>query len=62
MEDDTTQNKMKGEGMINYKFNIIIVINIIIIFTNVEVPLIIKKNQSTILKEGSRRTYPVVSI
>lgn len=51
MEDDTTQNKMKGEGMINYKFNIIIVINIIIIFTNVEVP-----------QEGSRRTYPVVSI
>lgn len=41
VEDDITQCKMKGEGMVNPTFNVIIVTNIVIVLMNVEVPLTI---------------------
>ena len=44
MEDDITQGKMKGEGMINPKFSIIIVTNMVIMHVNVEIPLTIWKD------------------
>ena len=60
MEDSTTQGKkkkkkMKGEGMINSKFNVIIVTNMVIILMNVEVPLIIWKDKPTMLKRNIKK-------
>ena len=48
MEDGTTQGKMKGECMINPKFNVIIVTNIVILPMNIEVPLTLWKDDPTI--------------
>ena len=55
VEDDITQGKMKGEGMINPKFSIIIVTNMVIMHVNVEIPLTIWKDQLTILKRKIKK-------
>ena len=66
MEEGTNQGKMKGECMINPKFNVIIVTNRVIMLINVEVPLIIWKDMLTTLKEKkkkrSRITFHIVGI
>ena len=48
MEDGTTQGKMKRKCMINLKFNVIIVTNIVILPMNIEVPLTLWKDDPTI--------------
>ena len=66
MEEGTNQGKMKGECMINPKFNVIIVTNRVIMLINVEVPLIIWKDMLAILKKKrkkrSRITFHIVGI
>ena len=48
MQDGTTQGKLKGKGMINPKFNVIIVTNTIIMLMNIEVLITLWKNEPTI--------------
>ena len=57
MEEDTTQGNMKEEGIINLKFKVIIITNVVIMLMNVEV-LIIWKNKSTILKRKIKKNLP----
>ena len=44
--------------MINHRFNVIIIINMIIMLMNVEVPLIIWKDKLTILKRKIKKNLP----
>ena len=43
MEVDIIRGNMKGKCIINPKFNIIIIINILIMLMNIEVPLTCEK-------------------
>ena len=47
--------KMKGEGMTNLKFNVIIVTNMVIMLMNVEVPLIIRKDKPIMFKRKIKK-------
>ena len=53
MEDDTIQGKMKL-GMINLKFSVMIVTNMVIILMIVKVPLAIWKNKPTMLRRNMK--------
>ena len=50
MENDATQDKMKGNSMINPKFNVTTIKNKVIMLMNIKVPLTVRKGKSTILK------------
>ena len=55
MEDDTSQGKTKRGGMTNLKFNVIIETNMVIMLTNIEVLLIIRKDKLTMLKRKIKK-------
>ena len=57
MEDDTIQGKMKW-GMINLKFSVMIVTNMVIILMIVKVPLAIWKNKPTMLRRNMKKNLP----